>query len=124
LFIFSVNRKNGYEARKVIAHIFNDYPAMRPLIYVLKYYLRQRGLNEIYTGGLSSFLLFNLLYSYIQHVAKDNNFRNDNLISLGHLLVGFFQHYSFDFNYDTVGISIKHGGSYYKKSEKSWYIFY
>jgi DNA polymerase sigma len=41
---------------------------------------------------------------------------------MGQILVGFFQHYSFDFNYDLVGISIKHGGSYYKKTDKPWYI--
>jgi non-canonical poly(A) RNA polymerase PAPD5/7 len=87
---------------------------MRPLIYVLKYFLRQRKLNESYTGGISSFLLFNLLFSYIQYRVKNKEMEN---ITLGHILVGFFQFYAFDFNFEEVGISIRYGGYYYKKSE-------
>ena len=42
------------------------------------------------------------------------------MLSLGHLLVGFFQHYAFEFNYELIGISIKYGGSFYKKNDKEW----
>ena len=62
----SANRKNGYAAKKVIKRILNCYPYIRPLLYILKYFLKQRKLNETFTGGISSFLLFNLLLSYIQ----------------------------------------------------------
>jgi non-canonical poly(A) RNA polymerase PAPD5/7 len=88
---------------------------MRPLIYVLKYFLRQRKLNESYTGGISSFLLFNLLFAYIQYTTKEND---SSIKTLGHLLTGFLQFYSFVFNYEEVGISIRHGGFFYKKSER------
>jgi non-canonical poly(A) RNA polymerase PAPD5/7 len=101
-----------------------DYPYIRPILYILKYYLRQRNLNEVYSGGLSSFLLFNLLFSYIQYISKEHESDDGDMLSLGHILVGFFQHYSFDFNYDQIGISIKYGGSFYKKTEKSWYIIF
>lgn len=90
---------------------------MRPLIYLLKYFLKQRKLNESFTGGISSFLLFNLLFSYIQYVKKENS---KSEYSLGHLLVGFFQFYAFDFNYEQVGISIRYGGYFYKKEERLW----
>lgn len=101
-------------------NILNDFPILRPLIYVLKYYLRQRSLNETYTGGISSFLLFNLLFSYIQYISKENKHTQD--LTLGHFLVGFLQHYAFDFNYDQVGISIRFGGYFFKKEDKKWYI--
>ncbi len=112
----SANRKNGYEAKKVIKKILEDYPYLRPLIYVLKYFLRQRKLNESYTGGISSFLLFNLLFSYVQYLSRGKQLRNK---SLGHILVGFFQFYAFDFNFEEVGLSIRYGGYYYKKADKN-----
>ena len=111
----SANRKNGYEAKKVIKRVLEDFPHMRPLIYVLKYFLRQRKLNESYTGGISSFLLFNLLFAYIQYAQKEND---SSMKTLGHLLTGFLQFYSFVFNFEDVGISIRHGGFFYKKSER------
>ena len=33
------------------------WPMLRPLVLVLKYYLKQRGLAETYSGGIGSFLL-------------------------------------------------------------------
>ncbi len=121
----SANRKNGYEAKKVIKKTLEDFPFIRPLIYILKYFLRQRKLNETYTGGISSFLLFNLLLSYIQHVVKNEDKINsetggEKFLSLGHLLVGFLQFFGFDFNFEEVGISVKYGGYFYKKSERGW----
>jgi non-canonical poly(A) RNA polymerase PAPD5/7 len=96
----------------------NDFPIIRPLVYVLKYFLRQRKLNESYTGGISSFLLFNLIYSYIQYECKEKNSR---LKTLGHILTGFLQYYSFIFNFEDVGISIRYGGFFYKKTDR--YLF-
>ena len=111
----SANRKNGYEAKKVIKKVLEDFPHIRPLMYVLKYFLRQRKLNESYTGGISSFLLFNLLFAYIQYATKEND---PNMKTIGHLLTGFLQFYSFVFNFEEVGISIRHGGFFYKKSTR------
>jgi len=94
---------------------------MRPLIYVLKYFLRQRKLNESYTGGISSFLLFNLLLAYVQYLSKENQLGEK--INLGTILVGFFQFYGFDFNFEDVGISVRYGGYFFKKSDSNWYVF-
>jgi non-canonical poly(A) RNA polymerase PAPD5/7 len=98
----------------------NDFVCIKPLIYVLKYCLRQRKLNDTYTGGISSFLLFNLLFSYIQYHTRLNQYSSD--LTLGNILVGFFQFFAFDFNYEQVGISLKHGGYFFKKHDRDWYI--
>ena len=122
----SANGKNGYEAKKVIKKILEDFPCIRPILYVLKYFLRQRKLNESYTGGISSFLLFNLVLSYLQYVLKNEKTNGhsqtseEKTLSLGDLLVGFFQFFAFDFNFEEVGISVKYGGYFYKKSERGW----
>jgi len=88
---------------------------MRPIIYVLKYFLRQRKLNESYTGGISSFLLFNLLLGYVQYLSKEEGL--DRKTNLGMILVGFLQFYGFDFNFEDVGISVRYGGYFFKKSD-------
>lgn len=91
---------------------------MRPIIYVLKYFLRQRKLNESYTGGISSFLLFNLLLAYVQYLAKEDEGIGKKS-NLGDILVGFLQFYGFDFNFEDIGISVRYGGYFYKKSDSS-----
>ena len=36
------------------------------------------------------------------------------------MLCGFFEFYCFNFNYDQVGISVRHGGYFFKKSDRNW----
>jgi non-canonical poly(A) RNA polymerase PAPD5/7 len=43
---------------------------MRPLVLVLKTYLRARGLNEVMTGGLSSYSLCNMVVAHLQEELK------------------------------------------------------
>lgn len=95
--------------------MLNDYPQMRPIIYLIKYFLKQKQLNETYTGGVSSFLILNLVYSYFLYIGKKND---DSFSTLGHVLCGFIQFYAYEFNYELVGISIRNGGFFYKKKER------
>ena len=111
----SVDRKNGYDAKRVIKRSLNDFHALKPLLYVLKYFIRQKKLNESFTGGISSFLLFNLVLAFLQYKSKTDNSHNFNL---GQLLVDFFQFYGFEINYEDVGISVRYGGFFYKKKDK------
>ena len=111
----SLGRKNGYAATKTINTILSQYPSMRPILILLKYYLRQRNLNETYTGGLSSFGLFSLVYAYMQYLQKT---KQNTQLCLGHILVGLLDFYGFRFNYSKVGISVRYGGYFYKRSER------
>jgi len=111
----SVDRKNGYDAKRIIKKSLNDFHALKPLMYLLKYFMRQKKLNETFSGGISSFLLFNLLLAFLQYKNKTDN--NTNL-NLGQLLVDFYQFYGFEFNYDEVGISTRYGGFFYKRKDK------
>jgi DNA polymerase sigma len=47
-----------------------EYPALRPLVLVLKCVLGQAGLNDASKGGLSSFALANMALASLQEDAK------------------------------------------------------
>ena len=53
----SFNMANGLRAAELIKHFKKRFPALPKLIYVLKQFLYLRDLNEVYSGGLSSYAL-------------------------------------------------------------------
>ena len=116
-------RKNGIYTLKTLEKILKSFPEIKSLIMVVKYTLRQRQLNQIYKGGISSFIIFSLVYYYIADVRKKlisnnkNNIKNNEL-TLGHLLVGFFDFYGFQFNYEKLGISIRNGGFLFERNDE------
>ena len=114
--------KQGFEQQKQISiEILNEYPHMRQLIYILKYFIRQKKLNDLHSGGISSYILFHMVYFYLLTVYKNkHNSHSHDLLTLGHLLIGFFQFYAFDVNYDKVGISVRYGGFFYDRDKKSY----
>ena len=124
----SLFKKNGVDAAEIINKIIAIYPEIRPLMLLIKYVIRQRNLNQIYTGGISSFIIFTLLYYYIADSRKiieyeiNNNREKERLLTLGHLLVGFFNFYAFEFRYEKFGISISNGCHLYKREDEAKYI--
>lgn len=44
--------------------------------------------------------------------------KQNGQICLGHILVGLLDFYGFRFNYAKVGISVRYGGYFYKRSER------
>ena len=60
----SFNRTNGIYCVKLVKHLQKKFPELRPLLLVLKTFLKSRNLNEPYHGGVGSFLLTMLVVSY------------------------------------------------------------
>ena len=119
----SLFKKNGVDAAEIINKVISIYPEIKPLMLLIKYVIRQRNLNQIYTGGISSFIIFSLLYYYIADLRKQieyeiNNGEKEKLLTLGHLLVGFFNFYAFEFRYDKFGISILNGCHLYERDDE------
>ena len=72
-------------------------PELRPLILVLKAYLRQRDLNSSYTGGVGSYLLYHLVdFAVGTHPAYGEDVRNYEKYSLSHFLLHFLKLYGED----------------------------
>jgi non-canonical poly(A) RNA polymerase PAPD5/7 len=114
---------NGVQAAKIIQHYLNDLPGARELILVVKAFLSQRSMNEVYTGGLGSYSVICLVISFIQMHPKLRRSEMDARRNLGTLLCEFFELYGRNFNYDDVGISIRRGGRYYSKRSRGWANF-
>lgn len=90
-----------------------QYPCLAKLAFVLKQFLLQRQLNEVWTGGISSYSLILMVISFLQlHPREDAVSLQANL---GVLLIEFFELYGRNFNYMNVAIRVKGGGSYVKK---------
>lgn len=100
------NARTGADAARFIRSAMCCEPALRPLVLVLKCFLRMRALNTVYTGGLGSFALLCMVAAFLRsHPALQAGLLNgeDNL---GVLLLEFFELFGRAFNYDRVGISL------------------
>lgn len=111
----SFNMCNGVKSAELITGYIQRYPVLPKLVYVLKQFLLERDLNEVFTGGISSYSLILMCISFLQlHHRNDSPFKGSNL---GVLLIEFFELYGRKFNYMQTGIRIKDGGRYINKEE-------
>ncbi|XP_070187139.1 terminal nucleotidyltransferase 4B-like isoform X2 [Littorina saxatilis] len=109
------NKSNGVESAELIQKFLDEYPTLKYLVLVLKQFLLQRDMNEVFTGGISSYSLTLLAISFLQlHPRKDALEPTSNM---GVLLVEFFELYGRTFNYMRTGIRIKNGGGYIPKDD-------
>ena len=79
----------GLMARDLVLSYLQALPQLAPLVVVLKSFLRDLNLNDVYTGGLSSYCLVVLLFSFMRECEQYGYSTKD----CGHLLIGFFNHF-------------------------------
>ena len=91
------------------------YPTLVKLVFVLKQYLLQRDLKDVFTGGISSYSLILLVVSFLQRHPREEARSRD--VNLGVLLLEFFEHYGKYFNYYQNAIRVTNGGSLISKNE-------
>ncbi|KAF1393134.1 hypothetical protein PFLUV_G00035310 [Perca fluviatilis] len=111
----SFNVKSGVKAARLIKEFKEKYPVLPYLFLVLKQFLLQRDLNEVFTGGIGSYSLFLMAVSFLQLHYRDDVCSPN--INIGVLLIEFFELYGRHFNYLKTGIRIKDGGCYVAKDE-------
>ena len=121
----SINQGNGVVAGKIVNGFLNDMHgcglALRSLVIIAKAFLNQRGMNEVYTGGLGSYSIVCLAVSFLQMHPKIRKGEIEAEKNLGVLVMEFFELYGCYFNYEEVGISVRNGGSYFSKKQRGWY---
>ncbi|KAJ7878996.1 hypothetical protein B0H14DRAFT_3858592 [Mycena olivaceomarginata] len=122
----SINQNNGIVAGTIINGFLSQFGgegnclALRALVLLTKLFLSQRGMNEVYTGGLGSYAIVCLVISFLQMHPKVRMGHIDPDRNLGVLVVDFFELYGRKFNYEEVGISLRDGGSYFGKRQRGW----
>ncbi|GAA5913438.1 hypothetical protein JCM6882_001961 [Rhodosporidiobolus microsporus] len=98
-----------------------DYGVARCLVLLVKGFLSQRGMNEVFTGGLGSYSIICMVISFLQlHPRIQTSHINPNR-NLGLLFVEFLELYGKHFNYDEAGITLRGRGGYYNKHDKGWW---
>jgi len=75
------------------------FPAIRPLVLVLKQCLGERSLSASYTGGLTSYALFLMVTRYVEEASPNAD--------VGSLLIGFLDFYGNFFDPRACGISLR-----------------
>ena len=88
----------GLEASKFHSLLLRQYPALRPLVLVLKRFLTRRGLCEPYTGGLSSYALQLITARYLQEQHSE--------MDVGALLLGLLNFFGDHLDPRVTGISV------------------
>jgi len=116
----SVNHINGVFAGRVILGLLKEMPALRALVLIIKAFLGQRSMNEVFSGGLGSYSIVCLAVSFLQMHPKIRRGEIDPSENLGVLMMEFFELYGCYFNYQEVGISIRNGGYYFSKARRGW----
>lgn len=112
----SFNHTSGIKSAHVIQQFITTYPFLPKLVLLLKQFLTQQGLNEVYRGGISSYCLILLLVSFLQRHPRHGG-TDFSSANLGELLVEFFELYGRRFNYMKTGIFVENDGGYISKDE-------
>ncbi|KAJ0971843.1 hypothetical protein J5N97_019802 [Dioscorea zingiberensis] len=122
-FDISFDIDSGPKAASFIKDAVDRIPPLRPLCLILKVFLHQRELNEVYTGGIGSYTLLAMLIACLQmHWRGQTSQGCKNLMehNLGILLVNFFDFYGRKLNVVDVGISCNSRGTFFLKSDKGF----
>eukprot|EP00095_Tigriopus_kingsejongensis_P004663 snap_masked-scaffold1963_size23786-processed-gene-0.1 protein:Tk04663 transcript:snap_masked-scaffold1963_size23786-processed-gene-0.1-mRNA-1 annotation:"sigma dna" len=114
----SFNMACGIQTAELIKFFKKKFPPLSKLAYVLKQFLRQRDLNEVFTGGLSTYALILLIVSFLQMHPRRNAAHAHNA-NLGVLLIEFLELFGKLFNYVNTAIIITDGGSWIPKASAS-----
>lgn len=102
----SFENDSGLVANETFNKWKTQFPAMPILVTVIKQFLAQRGLNEVYCGGLGSFAVTCMVVSFLHTHPAVASGRVDPIQNLGNMLLEFLDLYGNRLNADEVGLRI------------------
>jgi len=113
----SMGAANGAQAVQLVSRHVSSVWALRPLVLCVKAFLRQKGLNEPYRGGFSSYAVFNLVMAHLQMEGeaegggegRDQD-QQGGTSNLGQLLWRFFQRFGEEMDCESQAVSMLQGG--------------
>ena len=116
----SANMVNGIDAAGVVKRFLDDPvigDAARTLMLLLKQFLLQRNMNEVFSGGLGSYSLLCLIISFLKLHPEIQRGRIDPMKNIGILLIEFFELYGKALNFSKISIALQGDYPYYFKRE-------
>ncbi|KAH7685731.1 Polynucleotide adenylyltransferase protein [Dioscorea alata] len=122
-FDISFDIDSGPKAASFIKDAVNRIPPLRPLCLILKVFLHQRELNEVYSGGIGSYTLLAMLIACLQMHWREQGSQGCKKRmehNLGILLVSFFDLYGRKLNTMDVGVSCNLRGMFFLKTDKGF----
>lgn len=108
-------------------------PPLRPLALIAKAVLKEAGLNQVFTGGLSSYCTTLMVIAHLQEEAAEADaaaakaeasaltssgapssssyaLHYHRLVDMGHLLLSFFTRFGKSFDYERQAVRVSKGG--------------
>lgn len=110
----------GPRTSRLINGVMESLPEVRPLVLVVKRFLAERELNDTFRGGMGSFLCFLTVVASVQRSRRLAT-PPDAPLSLGFLLLQYFDLFGNVLNYHEAGISLLEGGSFFSKRKRGWF---
>ncbi|RHY71753.1 hypothetical protein DYB38_000938 [Aphanomyces astaci] len=114
----TADTQHGLAATEIVRAAVMSIPVMRPLVLVLKTFLREKGLNNAFTGGLSSYALVLLCLHYLLHrphnrvIASSSSSESDDGDNdvdehdeVGTVLLGFLEYFGTIYDHRCTGIT-------------------
>ncbi|ORY82870.1 Nucleotidyltransferase, partial [Neocallimastix californiae] len=127
-FDISANAESGLHSARLMEKFIESSgygQAIVALVLVIKQFLAQRYMNEVYSGGLGSYSVFILVTNFIMMHPCVQNKQIIPQENLGVLLLEFLELFGRHFNFEEVGlgVSLKKGAFYFRKEDKDWYNY-
>ncbi len=98
----AIGVSNGLAAAQWIREQVDEFPALKPLVLVLKRLLQIHKLNNAATGGCGGYLLISLVVSHLKQCTPAMRGKKDGL---GDLLLGFFRRFGVTHNYENTAVA-------------------
>ena len=100
----SMGVANGHAAVKLTAEYLKRFKHfLRPLLMVLKLFLKQRNMSSPFTGGIGGYTLLNMAVAHLMT-------NGEGIECHGYLLLRFFEFYGEEFDYANSAVSVNNGG--------------
>ncbi|CAM9534183.1 unnamed protein product [Choristocarpus tenellus] len=119
----SFNQDSGLLTGSAAKEMMAQMITVRPLVLVLKYFMRQRRLHETFQGGIGSFLLQLMVISVVQKCGRTYTGHGiHGPTNLGFVLLEFLDLFGNKLNYCAAGITLlgQDGGGFYNKRDMGW----
>lgn len=108
------NIANAQESAKLTQEFISLYPCLPYLVIVLKQFLVERELNEVYSGGMSSYSLILMVISFLKQMRRCGFTESSNY---GEHLFRFLHFYGYEFDYLKFSVSIRSSAGFVTRNE-------